>query len=57
MQGQEQQELQGNRAAQFGVFGLVHHAHLAAAEVLYNAVVRDGLADQFDRNSILGTQP
>ena len=30
---------------QLYVFGLVHHAHAAAAELLDNAIVRDGLAN------------
>ena len=39
------QELQGNKAAEFGVFGLIDHTHAAPAEFLDDAVVRDGLAD------------
>ena len=37
------QELQGDKAAEPRVFGLVNHAHPAAAQLLHNAVVRDGL--------------
>src|SRR6202022_1305389 len=39
------QELQCNKAVQPSVFGLVHHAHAAAAQLLNDAVMRDGLAD------------
>ena len=40
------QEFQGDKATESGVLGLVDHAHTAAAELLDDAVVRDGLADQ-----------
>ena|ERR1700730_4368301 len=33
------------------VTGLVHHTHPPTAELLHNAVVRNGLADQFDTSS------
>src|SRR5882762_4021392 len=39
------QELQGNKALELGVFGLVDNSHPAAAELLDNAIVRNGLAD------------
>ena len=39
------QEFQGDEAAKLGVLGLVDHTHPAAAELLDDAVVRDGLAD------------
>ena len=39
------QELQGDKAVQGYILGLVNHAHPAAAEFLDDAVVRDGLAD------------
>jgi hypothetical protein len=39
------QELEGDEAAEFGVFGLVDHAHAAAAEFFDDAVVGDGLVD------------
>jgi hypothetical protein len=42
------QELQGDKPVQGYVFGLVDHTHPATTELLDNAVVRDGLADQFD---------
>src|SRR5208283_6056663 len=38
-------ELQGDVAAELQVFRLVHNTHPAAAELLDDAVVRDGLAD------------
>ena len=38
------QEFQRNKAAKLGVLGLVDNTHPAAAELLNNAVVRDGLA-------------
>jgi hypothetical protein len=34
-----------------GVLGLVHHSHAIAAELLYNPIVRDGFADQLERDS------
>ena len=39
------QKLQSHEAAEFGVFGLVDHTHAAPAELLDDAVVRNGLAD------------
>ena len=39
------QELQGDKAAQAGVLGLVDDAHAAAAELVNDSVVGDGLAD------------
>jgi hypothetical protein len=39
------QELEGNKPAELNIFGLVHHTHPATAELLDDAVVRDGLAD------------
>jgi hypothetical protein len=39
------QELQGDEATNLRVLGLVHDTHPTAAELLDNAVVRDGLAD------------
>jgi hypothetical protein len=50
------QELEGNKPAKLQVLGLVHHAHPTAAELLDDAVVRDGLADQLERHSNLGRQ-
>ncbi len=39
------QELESNEAVKAGVFGFVNHAHAATAELLDDAVVRNGLAD------------
>ena len=38
-------ELQGDKAPQFGIFGLVDHAHTAAAELFNDAVMGNSLAD------------
>ncbi len=40
------QEFRGHRTMQPCVLGLVDDAHSAATQLLNNAVVRDGLADQ-----------
>ncbi len=45
------QEFQGYKTVEAGVFGLVHNAHAATAELLHDAVVRDGLADQLEARS------
>ena len=42
-------EISAPQAAAVRVLSLVHHAHPAAAKFLDDAVVRDGLADQFCR--------
>jgi hypothetical protein len=39
------QEFQSYEAVQSGVFGLINDTHAAATELLYDSVVRDGLAD------------
>ena len=39
------QELEGNKATEFNVLGFVDHSHTTAAQLLNDAVVRDGLAD------------
>jgi hypothetical protein len=39
------QELQSDEATDFGVLSLVNHSHATAAELLDDAVARDGLAD------------
>jgi hypothetical protein len=39
------QELEGDKAAQLGVFSFVDHTHSAATEQFDDAVVRNGLAD------------
>ena len=41
------QKLQGDEAVQPSVLGLVDHTHAATAELLDDAVVRDGLADHW----------
>src|SRR5689334_10137659 len=40
------QELQSDITTEFGVLGLVDNAHPAAAQLLDDAVVRNGLTDQ-----------
>ena len=40
------EELESNETAKVGVFGLVDDAHAAAAQLLNDAVVRNGFADQ-----------
>ena len=39
-------ELQGHEAAKLSVLGLVDDTHAATAQLLDDAVVRNGLADQ-----------
>jgi hypothetical protein len=39
------QELQGNKTMQPGIFRFVDHPHAPAAQLLDDAVVRDGLVD------------
>jgi hypothetical protein len=39
------QELQGDKAVQLYVLSLVDHAHTTAAELFYDAIVRNGLPD------------
>ena len=38
------EKLEGDKAAEFGVFGLVDNAHAAATESLHDAIVGDRLA-------------
>jgi hypothetical protein len=45
------QELQSHEAVQFYILSLVDDTHPTTAELLDDAVVRDGLADQFDNSS------
>ena len=40
------QEFQGDKTVQLYVLSLVDHAHTTAAELLYDAIVRNSLADQ-----------
>src|SRR5437763_11693345 len=42
------QEFQRDKAAEFGILGLVDHTHAAATQLLDDAVMRDGLADHAD---------
>ena len=41
-------KLESDKSTQRSVFGLVHHTHPATAQLLDDAVVRDGLSDHFD---------
>jgi hypothetical protein len=43
------QELQRDEAVQFHILGLIDDAHTAATELLDDAVVRNGLADHWQR--------
>src|SRR5260370_10856738 len=51
-------KLQSDETAERSVFSLVHHAHPATAELLDDAVMGDGLADQWrgfhPRDAMLG---
>ena len=49
------QELERDKAARRGVFGLVDHAHAAAAELFDDAVVRDRLADHWRESYVCKT--
>jgi hypothetical protein len=49
------QELESYKPAELYVLGLVDHTHPAAAELLDDAVVRDGLADQGIRSTLCAT--
>jgi hypothetical protein len=40
------QEFQGNKAAKFGILGLVNNTHAPAAELFHDAVVGDGPPDE-----------
>ena len=40
------QKFQGDEAAKLGVLGLIDHTHPAAAQLLDDTVVRDGLSDK-----------
>jgi hypothetical protein len=39
------QKLEGDRATEFEIFGLVHHSHSPSTQPLEDAVMRDSLAD------------
>jgi len=45
------QELQSNEPAKLGVLGFVDDTHAPATQLLDDAVVRDGLADELERGS------
>ena len=40
------QEFQRDEAAKLGVFGLIHHPHAAATQLLEDTVMGNGPADQ-----------
>ena len=50
------QELQGDKAAQFDILSLLTHTHPATAELLDDAVVRDGLPDHGCWSIMLGVK-
>ena len=45
------QKFERDKTVQPGVLGLVNHTHPAAAQLLNDAVVRDGLADELGRRA------
>jgi hypothetical protein len=47
------QKFQGDKTTEVGILGLVHHTHAAAAQLLNDAVMRNGLAEQRVRHSAL----
>src|SRR5215470_1046677 len=40
------QELEGHKTTELHILGLIHNTHPATAELLDDAIVRDGLTDQ-----------
>jgi hypothetical protein len=50
------QELQGHKPAKASVLGLIHNTHPSTTELLDDAVMRDGLADQERETPPLGPQ-
>jgi hypothetical protein len=48
------EKLQRDETAKLSVLGLIHHTHSAAAQLLNDAVMRDGLTEQRERHSALG---
>jgi hypothetical protein len=48
------QELERDEASEIGVLGFVDNAHPAAAQLLDEAVVRDGLTDHGTQAAMLG---
>ena len=49
------QELERDKATKFDILGLVHHTHPATAELLDDAIVRDGLADHWRESYVYKT--
>ena len=45
------QEFERDKAMEPGVLGFVHHPHATTAQLLYDPIVRDGLADHRRRSS------
>ena len=50
------QEFERNEAAELHIFGFVDNTHAATAQLLDDAVVRDGLADHVRRRSYVGNR-
>src|ERR1700676_4773180 len=50
------QELQSHEATEFDILSFIDHTHAAAAELLDDAVVRDGLANHWSRILRLSTE-
>ena len=48
------QELQSDKASEFGILGLVHHTHPTAAQLFEDAVMRDRLSDKLGRHGHCG---
>jgi hypothetical protein len=48
------EKLECHESPKFGVLGLVHYTHPAAAQLLDDAVMRDGLADHAREESTKG---
>ena len=49
------QELERDKATKFDILGLVYHTHPATAELLDDAIVRDGLADHWRESYVCKT--
>src|ERR1700730_17918391 len=45
-------KLERNKAAEFGVLGLVHNTHATTTQLLDDAVARDGLAYHWDETGL-----
>ena len=46
------QELEGHKATEFDILGLIDDTHPAATQLLDDAIVRNGLADQLKSCSL-----